>query len=201
VDGKEATLGDWPDDLHVYNARADSFVARVARGRAEASKLGQRLHNQNQTLILARKTGKPAEVPAPDIRLSLARKDQAALAKLREQSLTVDREVFAFGAKLQAFDYKGTAAEVALLAEMRSYLRSRPDDKSREALLANRQFRRAALQADVPPELSGLSSAAQKRLLDAELDATFPVERKTIADYERAEACVRSGDEGCCNRR
>src|SRR5947208_2269535 len=136
VGNRSVTLGLWKDSWR--EASDDSPIGQFARVRAETMRVAQRLHEQGQELEIAKRTNRPAQIPEPEIRLKLARTEQAKLKQLQDMAFAVEQSVADREVKLRPYDYSKDGVVGAMQRqELRSYLRGAKDDRSRMAMFEN----------------------------------------------------------------
>lgn len=181
--GQQGSLGWWPTKFE--GSAATGWVGRAGVARANAMKVGQRLHEQFEAGKLAVIAGQPGLLPeqVPG-RVHKAREDQRALARLHEEAARLRAEVFDARVKLRPFDYEKSGTVGAMLRqERRALMRSMTPQQRMEAL-RKFEFREAA--AEQPGQLSGLSDAEHKALVEADIERRFPEDVRNLAEASEA---------------
>jgi hypothetical protein len=120
--GEERTLGpEWPDEFREHHP--GSLTGRTFKLRAEAYAVGSRIHEQNRSVITAKATGRPADLPEPKVRETRAHEDLKRLGALEAELGKLYDESIALEAKLKPHKYDDGVAGASLRSDMKAMLR------------------------------------------------------------------------------
>jgi hypothetical protein len=187
ANGNQGTIGFWPEK---FDTARTGWTGALRAQFGEAVRIAQRHHTQNEAVRMARATGKPAAIPEPNVRQSLARGEQKKLAAIEHRVFLVADEAFIKRMSLRPYDYEKTGLIGAMnRQELRAALRTM-NDEQRSAALKKFEYRSAALEQ--PPELSGIPQSQRDLMYEAELADKFPAEVAGIAEANEAAEIVRT---------
>jgi hypothetical protein len=187
--GDQGTIGFWPEKFDTGNNKT-GWTGALRAQFGEAVRIAQRHHTQNEAVRLARATGKPAAIPEPHVRQSLARAEQKKLAAIEHRVFLVADEAFIKRMSLKPYDYPATDMVGALnRQELRTMLRGM-NAEQKAAALKKHEYRRAAVEQ--PAELSGIPQSQRDTMYEAELASKFPAEVAGIAEANEAAEIVRT---------
>jgi hypothetical protein len=187
---QNAPLGFWPEQLDAFNAHPSVGQARTAF--VKAVHVGQKYHERNEALMIAKASRTEVLLPEPNIRRADARREQRELSELQKQVNALQSKSYDQSLALRErvlTEPSTTPAALARQAELRQWLRS-VDDKTRlEAIEKRHAFRMAALSHE--PELSGLTQPMHALLVAQEIKSRFPKESAEIeATHHAAEVAT-----------
>jgi hypothetical protein len=91
--GKQATLGYWPEEFTGPNAGA--YINACFREFGETLRMAQKYHETNQSIMEAKAANRVPELLDPLIRQKLARHDQKSIAAMKAKIDLIDGSVSA----------------------------------------------------------------------------------------------------------
>jgi hypothetical protein len=183
--GDQGTIGFWPEK---FDTAHTGWTGQLRAQFGEAVRIAQRHHTQNESVRMARATGKPTALPEPPVRQSLARAEQKKLAEIQRRVGTVADEVFRKHIGLKPFDYAADGLIGAMnRQEIRNAFRNMTVEQ-RAAALRKHEYRMAVLEQ--PPEISDIPQSQADLLYQQALAVKFPNEIAGIIEAKEAAEIV-----------
>jgi hypothetical protein len=170
----------WPS--HLADANGASWTGQLRSLRAQVLRIAERRHEQNESIRLAKATGKPAPVPEPSVRQHVARQQQRQLQQIFAQAANIWAQAVRHRAKLRLVDPKtDSMRDFEARYRRRQHMLDHMDEKTRiEYVTSKPEWREAVIEEGVEPEEAGLPASFHARLRQEAYYARFPDDMRMV---------------------